>query len=72
MNMTVSLNKLVNKERIVELLEEREFSDYTLEVNENNEDDWFIYFKADRQIPGQSAFHFITPKTRVQDLWWLT
>ncbi len=59
-----------NMKRLVELLKERKIKHWEV-VNENDPNDWVIQFKCDRQILGESIFHFITPKTRVADLWWL-
>lgn len=71
MCLTEQLNKTVNSKRIVELLTERKIKHWLM-VNENNKSDWVIMFKRDRGISGKSIFHFITPITLVNDLWWLT
>ena len=65
------VTKLVNKERVVELLDEREITN-KLMVNADNSSDWVIYFKFDRLRPGDSIFHTITPNTKVEELWWLS
>lgn len=68
-NLDVTVNS--NMERLAELLKERKIKHWKI-VNENDPSDWLIQFKCDRQIPGESIFHIITPKTKVVDLWWLT
>lgn len=60
-----------NVERLKKLLEEREY-DFKVMVNNNDPNDWVVQFISDRNIPGESIFHFITPKTKIVDLWWLT
>lgn len=58
-------------ERLDELLTERKIKHWVI-INENDPKDWVIQFKYDRFIPGKSIFHFITPQTKVVDLFWLT
>ncbi len=60
-----------NMKRLVELLEERKIKCWSFE-NEIQPKDWIVLFQCDRHRPDESIFHFITPDTKVADLWWLT